>query len=1010
MSSVINDGTKTRTKDEILPISQMIRQREEQNVSSKLNNEQSTSIQASLPCITTENISTNFLDQNGVHNKLNESSLEAKVSCSFQNNTTENCFDDDLKKQQKIPSFIILQNQQQQQPLKDNSQEAEPFFVNIDQQEPILKKKNHLSYRSFIGTMSNIEDIYSRDNFLCGNRLCQRIFIFMDSVFRGVSQVMFASNPLSGIIIMIGLFIGNWELALYGLLATAVSTLTAHVLEFDYNAIRAGLYGFNGCLVGMGIAFFSFPNSPHMIIPIVIMSIFSTIFNMAVGKILVQRLQIPPFTFSFQICTWIWLLGSLKYRYFFVNGTILSPNILSTIANKPLFLNVSFSGYSFHDNVVGFFNSVSQVYFIENPYTGIIILVGLCVCSRILSVFALFGAVTGQLTAAYFLGLPATAIRAGLWGFNSALACQALGGMFFVLYGYRIWLATIYGSIMTVLIQATVSAFLAPIGMPTLTFPFTFVCWIFCLIAGSRGLIGVKLSAVSIPEDHRYRYRLSRFVKRQFKFLNYFTNFLPSPDEDITLEEFTKVETELIPSLICSYAYRNDINQLKMLVLENVNIDSVDHNLRSALHISASEGNMKLCKWLIEDCEANVNLTDNFGGTPLFDAFWHRHLNLLEYLYTHGARMPTCKTKELAFYLNAFVYEGDLKTIRHLVKCGFDPNIGDYKDQNALHIAVITNQFNIVRYLIEEVSARLDIVDYSQRTAIEYASYLPTTVITDYLLDKKDVSIPMKMKAENIMDIETVVIKNPDRKTDEKQDDNRTLSINLQESLLPALFSINKVHDNIKIISDFLEKYPDLNIFEWVDYDFRCIAHIAAAKGQLEHIRFLFEHFGSSYFGSIMSRADRWNLSPIDEAYRHGHVGICNFIKEHILSQNDTMYRETTHLPATNIKNDTTSCLLRKWKKIFHFATLAASGAAERIDGLFRRGYYDRNEIYADYDGRTPMHSAAVNGHMNVVQVLLQYGYDGMTYKDRWGNRPIDEARRNKFFDIADELERPRVS
>jgi urea transporter len=39
--------------------------------------------------------------------------------------------------------------------------------------------------------------------------------------------------------------IGNWKLALYGLLGTCVSMLTAHVLGFIYNSSRSGLYGYN---------------------------------------------------------------------------------------------------------------------------------------------------------------------------------------------------------------------------------------------------------------------------------------------------------------------------------------------------------------------------------------------------------------------------------------------------------------------------------------------------------------------------------------------------------------------------------------------------------------------------------------------------------------------------------------------------------------------------------------------------------------------------------------------
>jgi hypothetical protein len=43
-------------------------------------------------------------------------------------------------------------------------------------------------------------------------------------------------------------------------------------------------------------------------------------------------------------------------------------------------------------------------------------------------------------------------------------------------------------------------------------------------------------------------------------------------------------------------------------------------------------------------------------------------------------------------------------------------------------------------------------------------------------------------------------------------------------------------------MADFLEQFPHLNALERVDYDFRSVAHVAAAEGQLESIRFLYEH------------------------------------------------------------------------------------------------------------------------------------------------------------------------
>ncbi|CAF4333574.1 unnamed protein product, partial [Adineta steineri] len=106
----------------------------------------------------------------------------------------------------------------------------------------------------------------------------KRIFSLVKRVFRGISQVMFANNPLSGIIIATGLAIDNWQLTLYGIFGTTISTLTAHILNLNYNSIRAGLYGYNGCLTAMAIVYFSLYEFPDIIFSIIIMSIFSTIF------------------------------------------------------------------------------------------------------------------------------------------------------------------------------------------------------------------------------------------------------------------------------------------------------------------------------------------------------------------------------------------------------------------------------------------------------------------------------------------------------------------------------------------------------------------------------------------------------------------------------------------------------------------------------------------------------------------------------------------------------------
>jgi urea transporter len=336
---------------------------------------------------------------------------------------------------------------------------------------------------------------------------------FVDSCLRGVGQVCFMNNPITGLLILVGMTIAEPWLGFAGALGLAISTATALFLGMDRGAIRAGLFGFNGVLVGAGLSLFLQPDWDALVMVwIALGAFFSTVLHAALANVFIGAWKVPPFTLAFNFMTLLFLIGALNFANGRAGGLIAPADAQVTAGSVSNTLR-SAAEANAANNIEGILNAIfrgiSQLFFANSITAGVLIIVGIAVCSRIAAVFAIVGSTVGMLTG-LAVGANGVAIYNGLWGFNSFDAALAIGGVFFVL-SWRSGLLAVMCGVLAALLFGAIASLFIPWGLPALTLPFVFATLAFVLLRGASSVLEpVAIEDITTPEEHLERSRNAR--------------------------------------------------------------------------------------------------------------------------------------------------------------------------------------------------------------------------------------------------------------------------------------------------------------------------------------------------------------------------------------------------------------------------------------------------------------------------------------------------------------------
>lgn len=275
----------------------------------------------------------------------------------------------------------------------------------------------------------------------------QFILTTINTLLKGVGQIMLQENAWTGLLFLAGIFYGSWLMGIATIVAVLVGTCTAKILKYDEKEINSGLYGFSAALVGVAMFVFFQPS-------------FVIWIALCFGSMLAAILQhffivkkIPAFTFPFILVTWL-LLFALHYF-----PQLAQPQIAGGNENVDQAFLI-------------FPHAIGQVIFQGSVVSGILFLIGVLI-HRPLAVVCTLLATALSAGIAYYLKVPLNDIYLGLLSYNAVLCAMVFTGKA---------LEHIVLTFVSVTLSVLATILMRKLGLVALTFPFVLATWIALLI------------------------------------------------------------------------------------------------------------------------------------------------------------------------------------------------------------------------------------------------------------------------------------------------------------------------------------------------------------------------------------------------------------------------------------------------------------------------------------------------------------------------------------------------
>ncbi len=318
------------------------------------------------------------------------------------------------------------------------------------------------------------------------------------------AQVFFSRNKLFALLLLGVSFIDLYA-GLSGLLAVAVTIITAFLFGFNETRITEGSYGFNSLLVGLGLGIYYQPGLEFYFI--VVMASLLTLFISVALEGIIGKYYLPYLSIPFILSIWIVLLAARQFDHLGISERgIYTLNELYGLGGSRLVAIHEKINNLFPISLRLYFLSLAAIFFQTKILAGILIAIGLFLYSRIAFTLSLLGFYTAYLFY-LLLGVNLAETSYSYIGFNYILTAIAIGGFYLIpsvwTYGWAILLTPLV-AILTISLDPVFAVF----KVPVYSLPFNIMVLLFLYVlkfrtSGKKRLKEVLIQQFS-PEKNLY--------------------------------------------------------------------------------------------------------------------------------------------------------------------------------------------------------------------------------------------------------------------------------------------------------------------------------------------------------------------------------------------------------------------------------------------------------------------------------------------------------------------------